>query len=163
RPAVRAKAKDLLDEIHAPPRSRRRPFLGTSREDNSYTTQPSSVEDRPQGQGKSGRECRPGEELVRGALAEHPTEKTVSLVAISLSHLEQHCRATEKRNELAPPHSITSSVRSRNDSGMPRPRALAVLRFTTSLNLVGYCTGRLRKELFRRASHFFQVTANTRV
>src|SRR5262245_8353702 len=45
--------------------SGRRPLLGTSREDNSYTTQPSSVEARPQGQGKSGRECRPGEELVR--------------------------------------------------------------------------------------------------
>src|SRR5262249_62059898 len=110
-----------------------------------------------------GMKCRAREELVRVELAAQPNEKPVALLAISLSHLEQHCRPTEKRNELAPPHSITSSVRSRNDSGMPRPRALAVLRFTTSLNLVGYCTGRLRKELFRRASHFFQVTANTRV
>ena len=33
--------------------SGRRPLLGTSREDNSYNTQPSSVEARPQGQGKS--------------------------------------------------------------------------------------------------------------
>ena len=30
------------------------------------------------------------EELVRVALADHPDEKTVSLLAISLSHLEQH-------------------------------------------------------------------------
>ena len=30
------------------------------------------------------------EELVRVALADHPDEKTVSLLAISLSHLEHH-------------------------------------------------------------------------
>jgi hypothetical protein len=32
------------------------------------------------------------EELVRVALADHPDEKTVSLPAISLSHLEQHSK-----------------------------------------------------------------------
>src|SRR4029434_4789974 len=30
------------------------------------------------------------EELVRAALADHPQEKHISLVAISVSHLEQH-------------------------------------------------------------------------
>jgi len=30
------------------------------------------------------------EELVRTALADHPCEKTISLLAISVSHLEQH-------------------------------------------------------------------------
>jgi DNA polymerase-4 len=30
------------------------------------------------------------EELVRVALADHPDDKTISLLAISLSHLEQH-------------------------------------------------------------------------
>ena len=32
------------------------------------------------------------EELVRTALADHPDEKTVSLLAISVSHLERHCK-----------------------------------------------------------------------
>jgi hypothetical protein len=39
-------------------------------------------------------------------------------------------------------HSITSSARARSDSGMVRPRALAVLRLITSSNLVGCSTGR---------------------
>src|SRR3989304_781079 len=39
-------------------------------------------------------------------------------------------------------HRITSSARMRTDWGMVRPRALAVLRFTTSSNLVGCSTGR---------------------
>jgi hypothetical protein len=30
------------------------------------------------------------EDLVRGALADHPNEKTISLLAISVSHLEAH-------------------------------------------------------------------------
>src|SRR5262249_49384872 len=50
--------------------------------------------------------------------------------------------SAEKRNELAPPHSITSSARERTDAGIVRPRALAVLRLTTSSYLVGTCTGR---------------------
>ena len=32
------------------------------------------------------------EELVRGVLADHPDEKTISLLAISVSHLEEHAR-----------------------------------------------------------------------
>jgi len=40
------------------------------------------------------------------------------------------------------PHSITSSTRDRNDSGIVSPSALAVLRLTTSWNLVGCWTGR---------------------
>jgi His Kinase A (phospho-acceptor) domain len=39
-------------------------------------------------------------------------------------------------------HSITSSARSRNDSEIVRPMALAVLRLTTSSNLVGRSIGR---------------------
>src|SRR5262249_5101096 len=50
-------------------------------------------------------------------------------------------RAPEPRDELPPSHSITSSARSKNDSGMVRPIALAVLRFTTSSYLVGNWTG----------------------
>ena len=40
-----------------------------------------------------------------------------------------------------PLHSITSSARSRNDSGIARPMAFAVLRLTISSYLVGCSTG----------------------
>ena len=41
-------------------------------------------------------------------------------------------RAAEQCDELAPVHSMTSSARSRNASGMARPSVLAVFRLTTS-------------------------------
>src|SRR5205823_1908924 len=44
------------------------------------------------------------------------------------------CRAADERDELAPFHSITSSARSRKDSGIVRPSAFAVVRFTMRLN-----------------------------
>src|SRR5262249_38702814 len=42
----------------------------------------------------------------------------------------------------APLHSITSSARNRNDSGIAIPSAFAVLRLTTNSNWVGCKTGR---------------------
>src|SRR5262249_10967025 len=52
-------------------------------------------------------------------------------------------RAAEQRDELAAPyHSITSSARASSVSGTTRPSALAVLRLTTSSNLVGCSMGR---------------------
>ena len=52
-------------------------------------------------------------------------------------------RAAEQRHELAAPHhSITSSARASSVGGISRPSALAVFRLTTSLYLVGACTGR---------------------
>src|SRR5215471_11249438 len=39
-------------------------------------------------------------------------------------------RAAEQRDEVAAVHSITSLARSRNDSGIVKPSALAVVRFT---------------------------------
>src|SRR5258707_2875407 len=42
---------------------------------------------------------------------------------------------------LASHHSITSSARSRNDSGIVRPSAFAVLRLTLRSNLTGCSTG----------------------
>src|SRR6516225_5712543 len=50
--------------------------------------------------------------------------------------------ATKKRDEFAWPHSITSSARCCKNKGTSRPSALAVLRLTTSSNLVGCSTGR---------------------
>ena len=46
-------------------------------------------------------------------------------------------RAAEQRDELAPPHSITSSARASSVGGTSRPSALAVLRLMSSSNLVG--------------------------
>jgi hypothetical protein len=46
-------------------------------------------------------------------------------------------RAAEPRNELPPFHSITSSARASIENGTTRLSALAVLRFTAILNLVG--------------------------
>src|SRR5262249_51220994 len=50
-------------------------------------------------------------------------------------------RAAEQGDERAPFHSITSSARSRNEFGIVRPSALAVVRLMTSSNLVGCSTG----------------------
>src|SRR5262249_23116095 len=50
-------------------------------------------------------------------------------------------RAAEQRYELAAFHSITSSARSRNDSGIVSLIALAALRLTTNSNLVACMTG----------------------
>src|SRR5262245_14274585 len=50
-------------------------------------------------------------------------------------------RAADQRDELAAPHSITSSARSRNDSGMASSSALAVVRLITRSNLLGCSTG----------------------
>src|SRR6516225_6941897 len=51
-------------------------------------------------------------------------------------------RAAEQRNELAPPHSITSSARASRRSGTASPSDLAVLRLSTKSNFVGCITGR---------------------
>ena len=52
-----------------------------------------------------------------------------------------HC-AAEKRDELAPSHSITSSAWASSVGGTSRPSALAVLRLITSSRLVGNSIGR---------------------
>src|SRR5262249_22836537 len=51
-------------------------------------------------------------------------------------------RAAEKRDELAPPHSITSSARASTVAGRSRPSALAVLRLMTNSYLEACSTGR---------------------
>src|SRR5262249_51704595 len=50
-------------------------------------------------------------------------------------------RAAEKGDELAPPHSITSSACSRIDVGNTIPNLFAVLRLATSTNFVGNSAG----------------------
>src|SRR5262249_1791349 len=60
------------------------------------------------------------------------------------SRCERQCGdpSAGERDELAPPHSITSSARESTDGGTVRPSALAVLRLITSSYLVGACTGK---------------------
>src|SRR5215470_8743463 len=55
-------------------------------------------------------------------------------------HRPRH-RATEPRDELPPPHSITSSASASKFGGMVRPSVLAVLRLMINANFVGYSTG----------------------
>src|SRR5262249_1226918 len=50
-------------------------------------------------------------------------------------------RAAEQRDELAPPHSITSSARRMNDSGIVSPTAFAVFKLMLRSNLTGSSTG----------------------
>ena len=50
-------------------------------------------------------------------------------------------RAAEKRVELAPPHSITSSARSGSADVIVNPIFFAVFMLITNSNLVGVCTG----------------------
>src|SRR3984893_5431346 len=52
------------------------------------------------------------------------------------------CRpAADERDELAPPHSITSSARASKLSGTVRPSVLTVLTLIVSSYLIGCCTG----------------------
>ena len=51
-------------------------------------------------------------------------------------------RAAEQRDELAAPHSITSSANNCIELGTASPSALAVLKLMTSSNLVARSTGR---------------------
>ena len=51
-----------------------------------------------------------------------------------------HC--SKRRSRVAIIHSITSSAMASTPGGIVRPSALAVLRLTTSSNLVGCTTGK---------------------
>src|SRR5205823_1500994 len=73
----------------------------------------------------------------------HEDTKPPHAVALLRARRERprRSRAGEQRYELAPPHSITSSARTRIVGGIMRPSAFAVVRFTTRSNLVGCSTG----------------------
>src|SRR5262249_44708493 len=60
-----------------------------------------------------------------------------------------HC-AAKNADELAPPHSITSSAREISVCGKARPIARAVLRLTDSVNLAGAGTGSPRGREWRK-------------
>src|SRR5215472_8354719 len=88
------------------------------------------------------REASLGFRIVLGERHEH-TDAPRSLALLRARHQRpRHRRAAEKRDELAAPHSITSSARASSVGGISIPRAFAVLRLITSSYLVGACTGR---------------------
>src|SRR5262245_3088734 len=58
------------------------------------------------------------------------------------AHWPRRRRAPKQRDELAPPHSITSSARASSVSGISSPSILAVSKLMTSSNFVGCSTGR---------------------
>jgi hypothetical protein len=74
--------------------------------------------------------------------------RVVALAADFLVALLFHRRdingrcAAEQRDEVAPPHSITSSARALNMGGNSKSSAFAVLRLITSSNLTDCITGR---------------------
>jgi len=83
-------------------------------------------------------------EVVRGAARweRHDNGEGARWIDLRARRKRPRSRATEKRDELAPDHSITSSARASKLSGTVRPSALVVLRLITSSYLVGACTGR---------------------
>src|SRR6516165_11256291 len=89
----------------------------------------------------------------------HPPEETFIMWSLSRLHAgkaeAQHLgllrprrerprdgRAADKRDELAAPHSITSSARASSVGGTSRPSAIAVARLITRSNFVDCTTGR---------------------
>src|ERR1700745_142608 len=79
---------------------------------------------------------------VRRRAVEDPDHRHCRLLRARREWPGRGGRAANERDDLAPPHhSITSSARSRNDSGIVRPSALAVVRLMTRSNLVACSTG----------------------
>src|SRR5262249_37870405 len=80
--------------------------------------------------------------LQRAALIARKVGDDLLLRGESARHERPRHSAAEQRDELAPPHSITSSAATWRVSGIVSPSALAVLRFIMSSNLVGCMTGK---------------------
>src|SRR5262249_39840106 len=73
--------------------------------------------------------------LLRRPLAYEAHNGSAGLLGVHSAWKRKH--TTNYREELAPPHSITSSARARTTDGMVMPSAFAALRLTTSSNFVG--------------------------
>src|SRR5215510_13771677 len=79
--------------------------------------------------------------IVRGQAREHP-DPPHPLPLLRARHDRPSRRRTAKqRDELAALHSINSSARSKNASGIFSPNALAAVRLITRSSLVGCSTG----------------------
>src|SRR5262249_31110301 len=82
--------------------------------------------------------------LICLACRTHEHADPPHLLALLRTRRERPCRrcAAHERNDLAPPHSITSSASNRIEFGTSMPRALAVCRLMRNSNLVDCRTGR---------------------
>src|SRR5262245_45837793 len=83
--------------------------------------------------------CTIGKERPRSA--EEPDHRHGRLLRARRERPSRR-RTAEQYDELATPHSITSSARASSMGGISRPSARAVLRLITSSNLVDWRTGR---------------------
>src|SRR5262249_5261260 len=79
---------------------------------------------------------------ARASAAQDCTNTPHALALLRPRRERPRCRTAEQRDELASPHSITSSARASSIGGSSRPSVLAVLRLITSSYLVCACTGR---------------------
>src|SRR6516164_496965 len=84
--------------------------------------------------------------LRAGRVCAYPFQETdeANSLALLRTRRERPCHrpATEQSDEVAPPHSITSSARASREGGTVRPAAFAAFRLIIRLYLVGACTGR---------------------
>src|SRR5262249_32886796 len=89
-------------------------------------------------------DARHGIGRTSGREIDDQRDRTVGIILRSRykRHSRRRRRAAEQHDELAAPHSITSSARARSVGGTSRPSALAVLSLTTNSYVVGFCTGR---------------------
>src|SRR5215510_14602582 len=87
--------------------------------------------------------CRPSPDLGIALVQRHQHADAPHPFALLRARRERpRRRAAVQRHELAPLHSITSSARASSVGGTSMPSAFAVVRLTTSSNLVGCSTGR---------------------
>src|SRR5262249_1184422 len=78
----------------------------------------------------------------RGFFRAHQHRNPFHLFALLRTrHHRPRRRAAEPHDEHAPFHSMTSSARRSNVSGITSPSFLAVLRLITKLNFVGWSIG----------------------
>src|SRR5262249_42443315 len=78
--------------------------------------------------------------IISGLSAEEPDHRHRHLLR-PRGHRPRR-RASQPCYECPPFHSITSSARTRTESGMVKPSTLAALRLTTSSNVLGCLTGK---------------------
>src|SRR5262249_60060635 len=81
--------------------------------------------------------------IVRGQIRQHAdAPHALGLLRARRERPRRGRRAAEKRDELAPLHSITSSARASTVAGTSRPSILAVVRVMTNSTLVACTTAR---------------------
>jgi hypothetical protein len=73
---------------------------------------------------------------VRRTTMEKPDHRHRSLLRLC-GERPSECHAADKRHELAPLHSITSSARAKSVGGIVSPIAFAAFMLTTRSNLTG--------------------------